>query len=103
MNCVLNSINNILVANTKHQIDAELVVLFLIQHMLRSAASVQPIVDRAKQYGFHGEGRAESAMAQLDWKYFYKVKNGSMFSRETIWTNAELISQRNDMSTWDNE
>ena len=60
-------------------------------------------MDRAKQYGFHGEGSAESAMAHLDWKYFYKVKNGSMFSRETIWTNAELMSQRNGMSTWDNE
>ena len=71
--------------------------------MLRSAASVQPIVDRAKQYEFHGEGSAESAMAHLDWKCCYKVKNVSMFSRETIWTSAELMGQRNGMSTWDNE
>jgi hypothetical protein len=36
----------------------------------------------------HGEGSAESAKAQLDWKCFYKAKKGTMFSRETTWTNA---------------
>jgi hypothetical protein len=36
----------------------------------------------------HGEGSAESSKAQLDWKCFYKAKKGTMFSRETTWTNA---------------
>ena len=36
----------------------------------------------------HGEGSAESAKAQLDWQYFNKAKKGTMFSRETTWTNA---------------
>ena len=36
----------------------------------------------------HGAGSAESAKAQLDWQCYYKAKKGSIFSRDTTWTNA---------------
>jgi hypothetical protein len=39
-------------------------------------------------YKIHGEGSPGSAKAQLDWQWFYKVKKGPMFSRDTTWTNA---------------
>ena len=40
-----------------------------------------------------GEGSAESAKVQLDWKCFFKAKKGTMFSRDNRWTNAANMGQ----------
>ncbi len=55
--CVLNSVNNILNANTKH---TESVVYSLLQHMKL------PLLE----FRIQGDGSAEFVEAQLDWDVF---------------------------------
>ena len=41
----------------------------------------------------HGEGSAKSTKVQLNWQFFYKAKKGTMFSKDSTWSNAAKMGQ----------
>ncbi len=82
--CVLNSVNNILNANTKH---AESVVHSLLQHMKL------PLLE----FRIHGDGSAEFVEVQLDWNDVFITQLGCIYLLQgkessnvimTTWSNA---------------